>query len=99
MDKLNSRLYVYSINLDTKGTFYADVCLVDDFKLGEDVFNIVPFEKSEGVFCFESYGMKNKNDVEGLEKFLKKIEVIESEAKVMDAIEFNKFKSLMGKAK
>ncbi|MDD2609444.1 MAG: hypothetical protein PHX60_07055 [Giesbergeria sp.] len=92
MNKSDQIIYVYCINFDVPGTFYADVRDSRNLR-GETVFDIVPWEVSEGEFYFEAYGMSNKNDTNGLEKFLKKIDVIEEDAKVLSSDEFDKYKS------
>lgn len=83
------RTYVYEINFDENFTFYADVVDSDNPR-GEVVFDVVPWERRNGEFYFQGYGMKHKNDIEGLEKFLKEIGVIEEDGRVMSLAEFQK---------
>ena len=90
MNQSTANIYVYCINFDAPGgTFYADVLHSSNLR-GESVFDLVPFDEN-----FEDYGMKDKNDTEGLGNFLKRIGVIEEDAKVLSSEEFRKYKSLI----
>lgn len=80
------KTYVYQINFDENATFYAEV-LDSENLWGDTVFDVNPWER-EGLFFFKGYGMKHKNDTDGLEKFLKKIGVIEEDAKVISLDDF-----------
>lgn len=78
-------LYGYYINLDERGMFYADVrdsngITVFEIKAGDDSL--------DEDFDFDNYGMKNKTDIAGLEKFLKEILVIKETGKLLYFTEF-----------
>lgn len=85
------KIYVYQINFDENCTFYAEVLESENLR-GDSIFDVNPWERG-GKFFFQGYGMKHKNDTEGLEKFLKKIGVIEQDAVVLSSEEFRKQKS------
>jgi hypothetical protein len=80
------KTYRYQINFDENATFYADV-LDSDNPRGESIFDVIPLERN-GEFFFQAYGMKHKNDIDGLEKFLKEIGVIEENARVISLDDF-----------
>lgn len=80
------KTYVYRINFDENATFYAEVNDSENLR-GETIFDVAPWER-DGEFFFQGYGMKHKNDIDGLEKFLKKISVIEEDAKLVSLDDF-----------
>lgn len=78
-------LYGYYVNLDERGCFYADV---RDCK-GETVFEVkAGYDLLDSEFDFETYWMKNKNDIKGLEKLLKDIGAIKKTGMLLSSYEF-----------
>lgn len=62
----DSNAYTYHINLDERGTFFADVRDAD----GNTVFEIHDFD------IFEHEFMKHKEDIEGLHKYLVSLDIM-----------------------
>ncbi|MDD2609445.1 MAG: hypothetical protein PHX60_07060 [Giesbergeria sp.] len=80
-------LYGYYTNLDERGMFYADVrdssgTTVFEIRVGDNLLD----ENSD----FEDYSMKNKQDVSGLEKFLKDCQIIKSTGMLLNFSEFER---------
>ena len=80
-------LYGYYINLDERGMFYADVrdssaATVFEIRLGDNLLD----EDSD----FEDYGMRNKEDISGLEKFLKECQIIKTTGALLNFFEFER---------
>lgn len=82
-------VYEYHINLDERGSFYADVRDED----GKTVFEIRDgAEFNDGVEIYGDDGsifqdgyMKHKNDLIGLEKYLKQLGIIEADSSLVSA--------------
>lgn len=75
--------YEYTINLDERGSFNADVRDED----GKTVFEIKAGDElgEDETSIFEDGYMKHKNDIAGLEKYLKELGFMEPEAKLVSA--------------
>ena len=66
--------YTYCINLDERGSFYADVRDAKD----NTVFEVKAGDEYEGeTSIFEDGFMHHKNDVEGLAEYLRELGVIQ----------------------
>lgn len=73
----------YYINLDERGEFQADV-------RGRDGVSICEIE---GNAMFEDGYMRHKNDLEGLESYLRATNLISAEDRLMDARQFEELES------
>jgi hypothetical protein len=68
--------YSYYINLDERGTFYADVRRDSD---ETTVYEIkIDNDEENDSTIFEDGYMKHKNDISGLEEYLKSLSILES---------------------
>lgn len=72
---LKPHVYTYHINLDERGSFYADV----RNKSGKTVFEIKAGNELEDgeTSIFDDGFMKDKNDIVGLQQYLRDLKVIE----------------------
>jgi hypothetical protein len=80
-------LYGYYINLDERGCFYADVrnhqgTTVFEIKTGGDLLDDLDFD---------DYNMKHKNDIQGLEKFLKECQIIKPTGHLLKSCNFEQY--------
>lgn len=75
--------YEYNINLDERGSFYADVRDED----GKTVFTIKAGDELEDgeSSIFDDGYMKHKNDLRGLEEYLKQLGIMEPGSKLVSA--------------
>lgn len=67
-------IYKYYINLDERGMFYADVRNLNDKTIFEIKIN-PPYGVYDNIF--ENGYMKHKNDLKGLEEYLKQLGIME----------------------
>ena len=82
---MSARTYGYSINLDERGEFYADVRDAD----GTSVFEIHPPD-AEGGSIFEDGFMRHKNDLAGLQDYLTELGVIPRGAEILPLVDFER---------
>lgn len=74
----NQPIYVYVINLDERGEFRADV---RNARTGETVYELDATEDYENAeHFFHDRGMKHKDDLDGLKKYLVSIKIIEDDS-------------------
>lgn len=80
-----SKTFGYSINLDERGEFYADVRDAS----GETIFEIhAPDE--EGCSIFEDGFMRHKTDLAGLQFYLVDLGVIPKGSAILPLVEFER---------
>lgn len=72
----NQPIYVYVVNLDERGDFYADV---RNARTGETVHEVRSDEEGK-VWEIDDGFMKHKDDLEGLKKYLLDLKMIENDA-------------------
>ena len=76
-------VYYYYINLDERGEFYADVRDEND----KTVFEIKIGSDNDNPDVLLDIGMKHTEDINGLEKHLKELDIIPDDAELKSAYE------------